>query len=355
MKTEFSPRPRASNIALGFGIASSYKNVGIGTGLSDHAGAILELVEGGRLLVKTGAADMGQGSDTIAAQIAAETLGVPYALVDVVSCDTASCPDGGMTTASRQTYVTGNAVKGAAAALRAKIETVTGAGSALGSAKHPLAADGVLATDAAGVDSIRRALLAAGEPPSVEYTYVPPKTWAHRINADPDPAWKPEEYAIHYSYCYASAAVAVEVNTNTGEVKVLKVAAAQDVGKAIHPQNVRGQIEGAVAMGLGLALSEEFVVTGEAILTDSIKKLGVPMIADVPPIEAIIVEQAEPEGPYGAKGIGEVGLNPIPPAVSNAIYDAAGIRLCSLPMKKEKVLAALRAATQGAGARRADA
>lgn len=346
MKTEFSPRPRASNIALGFGIASSYKNVGIGTGISDHAGAILELVEGGRVLVKTGAADMGQGSDTIAAQIAAETLGVPYALVDVISCDTASCPDGGMTTASRQTYVTGNAVKGAAAALRAKIVAVMGAGPAVGSSKD------LLAADAAGLDSIRRALLAAGEPPSVEYTYVPPKTWAHRTNADPDPAWKPEEYAIHYSYCYASAAVAVEVNTDTGEVKVLKVAAAQDVGKAIHPQNVRGQIEGAVAMGLGLALSEEFVVTGEAILTDSIKKLGVPMIGDVPPIEAIIVEQAEPEGPYGAKGIGEVGLNPIPPAVSNAIFDAVGIRLCSLPMKKEKVLAALRSVSQGAGSRR---
>ena len=327
MKAEFSGKPRPANVALGFGIASSYKNVGIGTGLSDHAGAVVELTVGGRVLVKTGAADMGQGSDTIAAQIAAEGLGVPYALVDVVSCDTALCPDGGMTTASRQTYVTGNAVKGAAERLRAKIEATIG----------PLAAD------EATLASIRKQLIAAGESPSIEYTYVPPKTWAHRTSADPDPAWKPEEYAIHYAYCYASAAVAVEVNKDTGEVKVLKAAAAQDVGKAINPQSVTGQIEGAVAMGIGLALTEEFLASEEAVITDSLKKLGVPIIGDIPPIEAIIVEQAEEYGPYGAKGIGEVGLNPLPPAISNAIYDAVGVRLCSLPMKREKVLAALRA------------
>ncbi len=334
MKGEFAEKPRPANIALGFGLASSYKNVGIGTGLSDHAGAVVELAAGGRVLVKTGAADMGQGSDTIAAQIAAEGLGVPFALVDVVSCDTASCPDGGMTTASRQTYVTGNAVKGAAERLRAKIDEVVGRGAA---------ARSLLAADAATLDSIRRELLASGVAPEVEYTYVPPKTWAHRTEADPDPARKPEEYAIHYAYCFASAAVAVEVNRDTGEVKVLKVASAQDVGKAINPQSVRGQIEGSVAMGIGLALSEEFVETAEKVVTDSIKKLGVPMIGDVPPIEAIIVEQAEPEGPYGAKGIGEVGLNPLPPAISNAIFDAVGVRLRSLPMKKEKVLEALRA------------
>jgi CO/xanthine dehydrogenase Mo-binding subunit len=96
-------------------------------------------------------------------------------------------------------------------------------------------------------------------------------------------------------------------------------------------------------MGIGLALSEEFASTTEKVLTDSFKKLGVPGIRDVPPIEAIIVEQPEPYGPYGAKGIGEVGLNPLAPAISNAIFDAVGVRLTSLPMKKERVLAALRA------------
>jgi CO/xanthine dehydrogenase Mo-binding subunit len=240
---------------------------------------------------------------------------------------------------------------GAAEWLRAKINTALGhdpspSGSGDG-------ARGKLAVDASSLESIRRELTAAGESPSVEYTYVPPKTWAHRTSADPDPAWKSEEYAIHYAYCYASAAVAVEVNTDTGVVKVLKVAAAQDVGKAINPQSVRGQIEGAAAMGIGLALSEEFQETESVILTDSIKKLGVPMIGDLPQIEAIIVEQAEPDGPYGAKGIGEVGLNPIPPAISNAIFDAVGVRLCSLPMKKEKVLAALRAGGLGDASRTA--
>ncbi|OHE63631.1 MAG: xanthine dehydrogenase [Treponema sp. GWB1_62_6] len=327
MKAEFAGQPLPAGVRRGFGIASSYKNVGIGTGISDHAGAVVELAEGGRVLVKTGAADMGQGSDTIAAQIAAEVLGCPYELVDVLSCDTALCPDGGMTTASRQSYVTGNAVKGAAEALRALI-------AACLAGRVP---------DAAVLDSVRKELLAAGTPPSAEFTYKPPRTWPHQTNADPDPARKPEEYAIHYSYCYASAAVAVEVNEETGEVKVLKVTAAQDVGKALHPGNVRGQIEGAVAMGIGLALSEEFLEDDRAVITDSLKKLGVPMIRDLPPIQAIIVEQAEADGPFGAKGIGEVGLNPVPPAISNAIYDAVGVRLRSLPMKKEKVLEAIRA------------
>jgi len=287
--------------------------------------AVVELAEGGRVLVKTGAADMGQGSDTIAAQIAAEVLGCPYELVDVLSCDTALCPDGGMTTASRQSYVTGNAVKGAAEALRALI-------AACLAGRVP---------DAAVLDSVRKELLAAGTPPSAEFTYKPPRTWPHQTNADPDPARKPEEYAIHYSYCYASAAVAVEVNEETGEVKVLKVTAAQDVGKALHPGNVRGQIEGAVAMGIGLALSEEFLEDDRAVITDSLKKLGVPMIRDLPPIQAIIVEQAETDGPFGAKGLGEHVLIPTAPAILNAVRHATGVTVTRVPLLPHRLRAAI--------------
>lgn len=329
MRQEFSGPTRPQNVKLGFGLASSFKNVGLGTGLSDHAGAGIELLRGGRIEVRTGAAEMGQGSDTLAAQIASEALGVPYDLIDVVSCDTAICPDGGMTTGSRQTFVTGNAVKGAAEALRTELAEY-----------WPKSAP-----DAAALAETYRAAKAAGARVLFEQTYTPPKTYAHRTNADPEPGRKPEEYDIHYAYCFTSAAAAVEVNTETGEIRVLKIAAAQDVGRAINPLNVRGQIEGAVAMGLGYALTEEFRGEADVMLTDDLRKLGVPRITDMPPMEVFIIEEPQTKGPFGAKGIGEVGVNPIAPAVSNAVFDAVGVRLQSLPMRKEKVLAALKEAS----------
>ena len=322
MRAEFTGRERPAHVKLGFGIASSYKNVGIGVGLPDAAGAIVEVLETGRVLVLTGASDIGQGSDTLAAQIASQELGVPYELIDVRACDTLVSPDGGMTTASRQTFVTGNAVRLAARELRGRIDAPAPLDQAALARAH---------TDAAK----------AGHRLRVEHIYLPPKTHPHQTDANPAPDRPAGEFDIHYSYCFGSAAVAVEVNTETGDVKVLKVAAAQDVGKALHPKNVIGQIEGAVAMGLGLGLSEEFRVDDHRIHTDNLARLKLFTAQNMPPVDAFFVETAEPEGPYCAKGMGEVGLNPLPPALSNAIFDAIGIRLQSLPMKKDKVLAAL--------------
>jgi CO/xanthine dehydrogenase Mo-binding subunit/aerobic-type carbon monoxide dehydrogenase small subunit (CoxS/CutS family) len=332
LREEF-PAPSAPGKRIGFGIASSYKNVGIGTGLEDAAGAIVGITEEGRVWVRTGAADMGQGSDTVAAQIAAEELALPYELVDVLACDTNLCPDGGMTTASRQTYVTGNAVRAAASELRIKLKPFLSGpeGAARGAA---LGAS--LEAAMAFLREAREAAIAAGAAPEVESRYLPPSTRAHRADSGDDGG-------IHYAYCFASAAVAVEVDLETGGVRALKVVAAQDAGVAINPLAVRGQIEGAVAMGLGYALSESYVSDETSVITDSLRKLGVPRISQVPPIEAIIIETPQPGGPFGAKGMGEVGLNPIAPAVSNAIFDAVGVRLRSLPMTKDKVLEALRA------------
>ncbi|TCT16747.1 CO/xanthine dehydrogenase Mo-binding subunit [Natranaerovirga pectinivora] len=326
MKKEYEKIFVPAHKKIGFGIASSYKNVGIGTGKLDQAGAIVNVEENGRVTVKMGATDMGQGADTIMAQIAATTLKVPYEIVDVIACDTLICPDGGMTTASRQTYVTGNAVKKASEILKEKLIKYT---------------DGEKITQ----EALKNAYIIANEKKDhllVETDYRPPKTYPHEADGNHVPGKPLEAYDIHYSYCFASVAVAVEVDTLSGEVKVLKVSAAQDVGKAIHPQNVTGQIEGAVVMGMGFALSEEFLQDDKEIITNNLNKLKIPKIKDTPDIEAIIVEVPQLEGPFGAKGMGEVGLNPMAPAISNAIYDAVGIRLQSLPMKKEKVLAALK-------------
>jgi CO/xanthine dehydrogenase Mo-binding subunit/aerobic-type carbon monoxide dehydrogenase small subunit (CoxS/CutS family) len=299
LRARYGPLERAPELAVGFGLASAYKNVGIGVGLADGAGAVLELDAQGRLTVFTGAADIGQGSDTLAAQIASQELGIAYESIDVVACDTARSPDGGMTTASRQTYVTGNAVLLAARKLKAR--------------------------------------LAASERPPlrVEETYLPPSTQPHETES------KPSARGIHYSYCFASAAVAVEVNRLTGKVRVLRVHLAQDVGKALHVQNLVGQIEGAALMGVGLALSEQYVSDATRVVTDSLVKLGVPFVDEAPEVDAVIVEVGDPDGPYGAKGMGEVGLNPVAPAISNAIFDAVGVRMHEVPITPSKVLAAL--------------
>ena len=342
MRAEFGPLANAMREGtastpgkrIGFGIASSYKNVGIGTGLPDGAGAIVELGVEGRVLVRTGAADMGQGSDTVAAQIAADCLGLPYELVDVIACDTRSCPEGGMTTASRQTYVTGNAVKLAADELRARLASFLPPGEAAGA---PGSAAGATALRAA-----RERAIAAGLSVRAEARYLPPATVAHRTQAELFSGEGSSALDIHYAYCFASAVVAVEVDLETGGTRALRLFVAQDVGKAINPMSVAGQIEGAAAMGLGYALSENFVVEKDHLITDTLRKLGVPRIIDLPPIDVEIVEQPQPGGPYGAKGMGEVGLNPVAPAVSNAIFDAVGVRLRSLPMTRDKILTALK-------------
>jgi CO/xanthine dehydrogenase Mo-binding subunit/aerobic-type carbon monoxide dehydrogenase small subunit (CoxS/CutS family) len=331
MRAEFGSTRPGEGRRIGYGIASSYKNVGIGTGLEDGAGAIVEITAAGRIWVRTGAADMGQGSDTVAAQVAAEALGLPYELVDVVACDTRVCPDGGMTTASRQTFVTGNAVKRAADALRARLLDYLPTPDALRDAEDRSAL----------LRAARARALAAGLPVVEETRYAPPATRAHRTEAGLRPGEAPSELDIHYAYCFASAAVAVEVTIETGAVRPLRLFIAQDVGVAVNPMSVAGQIEGAAAMGLGYALSEDFVAGEAGLVTDDLRKLGVPRIAELPPIEVAIVEAPQPGGPFGAKGMGEVGLNPVAPAVSNAIFDAVGVRLRSLPMTSGKLRAAL--------------
>ncbi|MGC8787940.1 MAG: xanthine dehydrogenase family protein molybdopterin-binding subunit, partial [Anaerolineae bacterium] len=146
---------------------------------------------------------------------------------------------------------------------------------------------------------------------------------------------------VHVAYCFCAQACILEVDENSGEVRVLKMIAAQDVGKAIHPQNIRGQIEGGVVMGMGYALSEEFVVDKGYVITDTLRKCKVPRITQVPEIVPLIVENPHSEGPFGAKGMAELSLASSAPAIANAIYHALGVRIRELPITPEKILAAL--------------
>ena len=339
----FDVRPRKGG-RIGIGIASSYKNVGIGTGKGDGAGAAIELKGDGRFLLRIGATENGQGSDMTMAMIAAKTLGVHYDLIDVLSSDTAETPDGGVTTASRQTFVTGNAVMCAARLLKEKLLAFARSLPALAAGAPEIEADGsvVAGKTRLGALDLFREAKARAEALAAQHYYDPPPTFPLRPSGDPQPGVDPQQYDIHYAYCFASQAALVEVDEQSGEVTVHKIVAAQDAGTAIHPQSVNGQIEGAVMMGVGYALHEEFKQNQGVIVTDTLAKLKVPSILKAPDIEPLIIEKADGHGPMGAKGMGEVPINPTAPAILNAIYDAVGVRITSLPARKEDILSAIR-------------
>ena len=324
-----------SEIRRGWGIACAYKNVGLGGGAPDCAGAEVELTDDGQAIVRAGAAEVGQGLVGVLALLAAEELGLPYDSVEVLVADTDQTLDGGATTASRQSFITGNAVRLAAQKVR---ETVAQAASEeLDAPPDSLVFKNgrVHASCYKAEKSISLAeavALAKGEGREVRASvvYEPPKTVPLGEVGD-----------MHFAFGYATQAALVEVDINTGQVEVLKVIAAHDVGRALNPLAVAGQIEGGVVMGLGIALQEEFVIEDGIPKSTSLAKYKIPSIERTPEIVPIIVEDEASEGPYGAKGIGEIPSIPTAPAIINAIYNATGVRIYSLPATAKKVLAGL--------------
>lgn len=316
---------------FGVGVASAYKNVGIGAGKRDGAGAAVGLTETGRLLVRVGSTDIGQGSDTVMAQLASEVTGFALDRIDVLSSDTALCPDGEETTASRQTYVTGNAVVEAARLFREKL------------------ADFVAETSRVRPDDLAEVAARAkvlGRAIEAECFYVAPTTYALRDTADKVPGEDPRLWDVHFAYSYGTQAALVAVDEETGEVEVLKVVAAHDAGRVINPQGVRGQLEGGIVMGIGYALSEGLVLENGRIVNNNLLKLRVPGVGLTPEMDSVIIEKPEPGGPFGAKGMGELAMNPTAPAIINAIRDAVGVYVNDLPADKGRVAAAMKRAAR---------
>ncbi|RLC57969.1 MAG: aldehyde oxidoreductase, partial [Chloroflexota bacterium] len=313
-----------SHVRRGWGMACAYKNVGLGEGLADSAGASVEVTREGRVIVRAGAAEVGQGLMGVAAQVAAEELGVDLAAVEVILGDTSQTLDGGATTASRQTYVTGNAVRHAARQMRSSLAGAVA--EELGVSPDALTFDAgrVSTPDGRSVSLARAAELAAAEGRElrVDYVYTPPRTKPLGEGGD-----------MHFAYGYATQAAQVEVNTKTGEVRVLQVIAAHDVGRAINPLALEGQIEGGVVMGLGYALLEKFEVEEGIVRSDSLARYKIPRVNHVPHIVPILVEHPAAEGPFGAKGVGEITSIPTAPAIANAVHNAIGLRSFSLPIK----------------------
>jgi xanthine dehydrogenase molybdenum-binding subunit len=332
-QAEPQPEPVA-DVRRAWGMACAYKNVGLGNGLVDAAGASVEATPDGGLIVRAGAAEIGQGMPVVLSQIAAEEFGVPPERIEVISGDTGQCLDGGATTGSRQTFITGNAVRHAA--LRLKQSLALTAAEQLGVAPEDVIFAGGAVRTRAGEGSLglgEVVVLAQHEGRATQagYIYTPPATVPLGEIGD-----------SHFVFGYVAQAAEVEVNIRTGQIRVLRVISANDVGRALNPQSIEGQIEGGVVMGMGYALTERFVVEDGYVRSDSLAKFKIPDISMTPEIRSIVVEHPTAAGPHGAKGTGEIPSIPTAPAIVNAVTRAVGVRPLSLPIDTQALLAALK-------------
>ncbi len=316
----------------GWGVACAYKNVGLGGSAPDSAGATVEVLEEGQVEVRAGAAEVGQGIVAVLAQVVAEELGFSHEKVKVLVADTALTPNGGATTASRQSFITGNAARLAAQEVKRTLAGVVGEALSVPTDSLIFEGERIQAEDGHSL-TLREATRLAkekGKALLASSIYTAPRTVNLGENGD-----------AHFAYGYATQAAQVEVDITTGEVKVVRVVAAHDVGRAINPLAIEGQLEGGVLMGLGFALMEGFSLKEGIPQKTTFTKYRIPTAKEVPEIIPIIVEEETSEGPYGAKGVGEITSIPTCPAIINAIYDALGVRIRRLPATSERVLAAL--------------
>ncbi len=311
-----------------WGIAAGYKNTGLGGGAPDKAGAEVELYQDGSLEVRTSSAELGQGLVTVLQMIVAEEFNTALSDVRVLVMDTDLTPDGGPTTASRQTYVTGNAALYAARTLREAITTTLAERF-----DHPPEnirfVEGLAQVNGHKVPlgEVVEMMRAEGREPRALYEYWAPATQPLGEGGD-----------MHFAFSFAAQAAEVEVDFRTGEVKVLRIVAANDVGKAINPLGLQGQVEGGIMMGLGNALTEQFIVEEGMVVTDRLARYRMPSIVHTPEIISMIVEHPTHDGPYGAKGVGEIVSIPTTPAITNAIYNAVGVRVDRLPVDQAEII-----------------
>jgi CO/xanthine dehydrogenase Mo-binding subunit len=307
---------------------------------ADTSGAIVKLTPDGTFILFTGAMDVGQGTTTSLVQIVAEEFGVEPAQVTLSSQGTDAVPFDGGASASRQLYISGNAALRAARSLRKRI--------------LEMAAD-LLEIDADNL-TIRDGVVRASDPALSNRSITLPQLAFHAINVRGEQPIALGTYALQgalldregrgnpiEAFLFASQRAEVEVDIETGTVRVLSLAAAHDVGRAINPMVVEGQIEGSLIQGMGYALLEEVRQREGRPIAADLEHYLVPMSADTPELIPIIVETHEPSGPFGAKGVGEAGLVPTAAAIANAIESATGVRVTRLPITPERLLDALKA------------
>lgn len=311
----------------GVGIGCMWYGIG-NTSMSNPSIMRMGIARDGTVTLYSGALDIGQGSNTIMAQIAADALGLPFERVQLVTGDTDRTADAGKTSASRQTFVSGKAAELAGHDLRTRILRMANAGvqaelSILGGTLFVRDGESMRSIDLRGLEPDANDDVLIGEG-----TFDPPTS---PLDAD-------GQGTPYASYAFAAQIALVEVDVELGTTKVLRMAAAHDVGRAINPLQVEGQIHGGIAQGLGLALMEEYV-PGR---TENLHDYLIPTVGDMPWIEVMLIEAPDPLGPSGAKGVGEPGLVPTAPAILGAIDDATGVRMRQVPVLPHRLRAALR-------------
>lgn len=329
---EHNKSANGTDLRKGVGLGSCWYGCG-NTSLPNPSTVRMGIKADGTIVLHQGAMDIGQGANTVISQIAADGLGAPVHSVRMIDGDTDLTPDCGKTSASRQTYVTGKAAKLSGEALRKSILRNANVSEA---AVLNFTQGAIQVQEGEAVTSIDLTKMPVNELGYVfmsEETYDPPTTPL-------DEKGQGNPYAV---YGYGAQLMELTVDTKMGTVKLDRIVTAHDVGKAINPLLVEGQIEGGVAQGIGLALMEDYM-PGR---TENLHDYLVPTFGDMPEFENIIIEVEDAEGPYGAKGLGEHVLIPTAPAILNAIRDATGAIVSDLPATPDKVLAALRAVDGG--------
>ncbi|MFC1522316.1 xanthine dehydrogenase family protein molybdopterin-binding subunit [Elusimicrobiota bacterium] len=343
--SSFGAKLETLDVTPGIGVSANFYGVSLGARgkYLDRAGAYVQIDPDASVTVSVGMTEIGQGAKTVLAQIAAEMLNAPYENIHVMDVDTTRTPDSGPTVASRTTLMSGNAIVDACKLLRERIFKT--ASSALAS---PLR--GEAARRAGGGDKENAVLAYNGKfkkgKKTVSFPDVIKECYAKRIKMAEE-GWycaPPTSFDMktghgnaYATYAYSANVAEVSVDTQTGEVKVDKITSAHDVGRAVNPNTLEGQVEGGVVQGLGYALTENLTVTNGKIENPDFADYVLPSINDIPQIKTIILEHAYSKGPYGAKGIAESPLIGPPPAITNAIYNACGVRVRSLPALPEKI------------------
>jgi CO/xanthine dehydrogenase Mo-binding subunit len=326
---------------LGFGVAAGYKNVGAGKGKVDDSGATFTLRPDGRVELRASVVDMGQAIRTTMVQLASQSTGIHTGLFSLITGDTALTHPHRSASGERQTLISGNAVvmagKRFKQALLNQVALWTG----------KLATELILEGDTVraewsqyGTGETLMTLQEAGERAareglilSADAVYVSPKTWP-LSDVEARKRVPREEYRNYPTYAYATQAAIVEVEEATGRVRLLHMIAAHDVGVAINPQQIRGQLIGSIVMSQGYTLTEDYPMKEGRPPNRFVTfgRLGLPKSTDAPSVRVEIVEDPFVEGPYGAKGISEIATVPTPPAILNAIYNATGVRVRSMPV-----------------------
>jgi len=306
----------------GVGIAGVWYGCG-NTSLPNPSTIKVGVDKDGKVILFQGAIDIGQGSNTVIAQIFADAVGLELATITLASGDTDRTPDAGKTSASRQTFISGNAAYSAGRQLRKQMLRLA---KATDDADLRIVNTELIVTENEAVRTVPLDSLPEDQNGfvfSAEGTYDPP-------TEPPDENGQGEPYA---TYGYGAQIVEIEVDTSLGSIKVTSIAAAHDVGRAINPTLVEGQVEGGIAQGIGMALMEEYIPGRNDNLHDYL----IPTIGDIPDITTLIVEEADPHGPFGAKGLGEHVLIPTCPAIICALHDATGAWLREIPATPARV------------------